>query len=66
MKDLAKMQAPEILPGEGMTQRRRDLASWLSDWHLIAYLETTQLVSHVRLHLVAACALGAHAGKLTG
>lgn len=48
MKDLSRLQAPNIMPGEGMTQRRRELATWLSDWHLISFLATTQLVSQVR------------------
>ena len=47
MKELSRLQAPEIFPGEGMTTRRRQLAEWLSDWHLISFLGTTQLVSQV-------------------
>ena len=47
MKELARLQAPDVVPGEGMTQKRRELAHWLSDWHLISFLGTTQLVSQV-------------------
>lgn len=47
MRDLARLHAPDIMPGEGLTQRRRELATWLSDWHLISFLGTTQLVSQV-------------------
>ena len=47
MKELASLHAPDIMPGEGMTARRRELGEWLSDWHLIAYLGTTQLISQV-------------------
>ncbi|EKM60763.1 uncharacterized protein PHACADRAFT_246881 [Phanerochaete carnosa HHB-10118-sp] len=45
VKDLASIRAPDLLPGEGMTQQRRELAAWLSDWHLVSFLGTTQLVS---------------------
>ncbi|KAF7319984.1 MPN domain-containing protein [Mycena kentingensis (nom. inval.)] len=49
MKALAKLDAPNIAdsrtaqPGEA--HKRRALATFLSDWHLIAYLDTTQLFS---------------------
>lgn len=44
IKELAKLGAPEITPGGGGdTSKKRALAEWISDWHLIAFFETTQL-----------------------
>nr|GAT43691.1 predicted protein [Mycena chlorophos] len=49
MSKLASLDAPDIhdsrtaRPGEA--HKRRELAAWLSDWHLIAFLDTTQLFS---------------------
>lgn len=44
IKELAKLGAPEITPESGGdTSKKRALAEWISDWHLIAFLETTQL-----------------------
>ncbi|KAJ7139750.1 NPL4 family-domain-containing protein [Mycena epipterygia] len=46
---LASLDAPNIVdsriakPGEA--HKRRELATWLSDWHLVAFLDTTQLFS---------------------
>ena len=46
IKELAKLNAPEILPGNGGDHsKKRALAEWISDWHLIAFLATTQLFS---------------------
>lgn len=46
IKELAKLNAPEVPPGNGGDHsKRRALAEWMSDWHLIAFLETTQLFS---------------------
>lgn len=46
IKELAKLNTPEILPGNGGDDsKKRALAEWLSDWHLIAFLATTQLFS---------------------
>lgn len=46
IRELAKHNAPEITPGNGGDRsKRRVLAEWLSDWHLIAFLATTQLFS---------------------
>jgi nuclear protein localization family protein 4 len=48
---LAGLDAPNIVdsrvakPGEA--HKRRELATWLSDWHLVAFLDTTQLFSPV-------------------
>lgn len=46
---LARLDAPNIVdtriskPGEA--HKKRELAAWLSDWHLVAFLDTTQLFS---------------------
>lgn len=51
MSTLAHLGAPDIQdcrhakPGEAY--KRIELAKWLSDWHLIAFLGTTQLFSPV-------------------
>jgi nuclear protein localization family protein 4 len=46
IKELVKLNAPEITPGSGGDHsKKRALAEWISDWHLIAFLATTQLVS---------------------
>lgn len=44
VKELAKLNAPEIL-ASGDHSKKRVLAEWISDWHLIAFLATTQLFS---------------------
>ncbi|KAJ7655190.1 NPL4 family-domain-containing protein [Mycena polygramma] len=49
ISSLAGLDAPNIVdsrsakPGEA--HKRRELAAWLSDWHLVAFLDTTQLFS---------------------
>lgn len=46
IKELAKLNAPEITPGNsGDHSKKRALAEWISDWHLVAFLPTTQLFS---------------------
>jgi nuclear protein localization family protein 4 len=56
MSQLLSLEAPDIhdsrtaKPGEA--HKRIELARWLSDWHLIVFLGTTQLVSEVRLCLL--------------
>jgi len=45
LKDLNRLHAPDILPGSGPSHKRFELAHFLSDWHLVAFLGTTQLVS---------------------
>lgn len=46
IKELAKLNAPEVTPGSGGDRsKKHSLAEWLSDWHLIAFLATTQLFS---------------------
>ncbi|KAI0803035.1 NPL4 family-domain-containing protein [Irpex lacteus] len=45
LKELSRLHAPDILPGSGASHNRSELAHYLSDWHLVAFLGTTQLVS---------------------
>jgi len=46
IKELAKLNATQITPGNGGDHsKKRALAEWVSDWHLIAFLATTQLFS---------------------
>ncbi|KAJ7225887.1 NPL4 family-domain-containing protein [Mycena pura] len=49
MSALAGLDAPDIedsrLARPGEAHKRRELATWLSDWHLVMFLETTQLFS---------------------
>ena len=46
IKELAKLNTTDITPGNGGDHsKRRALAEWISDWHLIAFLATTQLLS---------------------
>jgi len=53
MSTLATLDAPNIhesrtaKPGEA--HKRVELAKWLSDWHLIAFLGATQLLSPVSI-----------------
>ncbi|KAG2023596.1 NPL4 [Coprinopsis cinerea AmutBmut pab1-1] len=44
MSELSKLEAPSIQPGED-SYKKKELAYWLSDFHLAAYLQTTQLFS---------------------
>ena len=46
IKELAKLDAPGVTPGSGGDHsKKHTLAKWLSDWHLVAFLATTQLFS---------------------
>ncbi|TDL28765.1 polyubiquitin-tagged protein recognition complex, Npl4 component [Rickenella mellea] len=46
LKSLQQLRAPNISPGStGQDALRRELATYLSDWHLVAFLGTTQLFS---------------------
>lgn len=45
LKELNRLHAPDIMPGSGPSRQRSELANFLSDWHLVAFLGTTQLVS---------------------
>lgn len=46
MAQLRKLDAPSLYPGSE-SYKKVELAKWLSDWHLVAFLETTQLLSPV-------------------
>ena len=50
---LSRLDAPNVLPSVqapiGESPKRQELAKFLSDWHLVAFLETTQLMSVVRI-----------------
>jgi nuclear protein localization protein 4 homolog len=53
LKDLTRLSAPDISHKTIDYQKRLALAEWLSDWHLVSFLGTTQLMSPVeRLLLV--------------
>ncbi|KAH9836514.1 polyubiquitin-tagged protein recognition complex Npl4 component [Rhodofomes roseus] len=47
LRQLAELHAPDIPESSrgGDQRQRAALASWLSDWHLVAFLGTTQLIS---------------------
>jgi nuclear protein localization family protein 4 len=49
--ELGRLRAPELEPSTHSTaddaHRRLQLAQWFSDWHLLAFLGTTGLVSEV-------------------
>jgi hypothetical protein len=47
MSDLRTLEAPSLHPG-GESYKKIELAKWLSDWHFVAFLETTGLFSPVR------------------
>ncbi|KAF5311980.1 hypothetical protein D9619_003407 [Psilocybe cf. subviscida] len=44
MSDLRTLEAPSLHPG-GESYKKIELAKWLSDWHLVAFLGTTGLFS---------------------
>jgi nuclear protein localization family protein 4 len=44
MSDLRTLEAPSLHPG-GESYKKIELAKWLSDWHFVAFLETTGLFS---------------------
>lgn len=46
IKELAKLNAPEVSGEKGPDcSKKHVLAEWVSDWHLVAFLATTQLFS---------------------
>ena len=45
---LSKLEAPSLYPGSE-SYKKLELARWLSDWHLVVFLQTTQLFSQVCL-----------------
>ena len=46
MATLSKLEAPSLFPGSE-SYKKIELAKWLSDWHLVVFLQTTQLFSQV-------------------
>ena len=46
MTTLSKLEAPSLYPGSE-SYKKIELAKWLSDWHLVVFLQTTQLFSQV-------------------
>ncbi|TRM65993.1 NPL4 family-domain-containing protein [Schizophyllum amplum] len=53
---LARLDAPNIMPSihapAGESPKRTELARYLSDWHLVSFLETTQLMSVADIKLM--------------
>lgn len=49
MAELRRLEAPSLFPGSE-SHKKIELARWLSDWHLIAFLQTSQLFSEVNIH----------------
>jgi hypothetical protein len=52
MRSLNELGAPDVQPsrqssGDGDAHRRLELAKWLSDWHLVAFLGACGLLSEV-------------------
>jgi nuclear protein localization protein 4 homolog len=52
MAELGKLGAPDVHPGEE-TYKKKELAHFLSDFHLVSFLQTTQLLSVVCFALVS-------------
>jgi hypothetical protein len=55
MSQLAKLGAPDVhdsRQGGRNSDQRKALAKWLSDWHLIAFLDTSGLFSQEDLHVL--------------
>ncbi|KAL0576570.1 nuclear protein localization protein 4 [Marasmius crinis-equi] len=56
LAELARLDAPNILDSKhakpGEAQKTFALAQWLSDWHLVAFLDTTQLLSPADIHML--------------
>lgn len=52
MAALRRLEAPSFEPGSE-SYKKIELARWLSDWHLIAFLQTTGLFSPVGFHLLS-------------
>ena len=50
MSELSRLEAPALVPGQE-SYKKRDLAEYLSDFHLVAFLQTSGLFSPVRSHL---------------
>lgn len=54
MSTLRRLEAPSLFPGTDSI-KKIELARWLSDWHLMSYLDTTQLFSVVRMPSLLFC-----------
>ena len=55
LSSLNRLGAPSL--GDARDGAKRlEVAKWLSDWHLIAFLETTQLLSPVWFLITLTCA----------
>ncbi|KAK1229814.1 nuclear protein localization protein 4 [Marasmius sp. AFHP31] len=56
LSELAKLDAPSIVDSKhakpGDAHKTFALARWLSDWHLVAFLDTTQLLSPRDIHIL--------------
>jgi len=56
LQALHRLGAPDILPSthstSADTHKRIELAKWLSDWHLIAFLGTTGLIPEADVNLM--------------
>jgi nuclear protein localization family protein 4 len=52
MRSLNELGAPDVQVSrqDANAHRRLELAKWLSDWHLIAFLGTSGLLSEVGFH----------------
>lgn len=47
MSILRRLDAPSLVPDGQESIKKAEVAKWLSDWHLLSFLETTQLFSVV-------------------
>ncbi|KZP32264.1 polyubiquitin-tagged protein recognition complex, Npl4 component [Athelia psychrophila] len=56
LRSLQQLGAPDIPPSThsngGDSHKRVELAKWLSDWHLVAFLGTTGLIPEADIHLM--------------
>jgi nuclear protein localization family protein 4 len=52
MRSLNDLGAPDVQVSQqdADAHRRLELAKWLSDWHLVAFLGTSGLLSEVGFH----------------
>jgi nuclear protein localization protein 4 homolog len=64
LAQLARLDAPNILDSKhakpGEAHKTFTLAKWLSDWHLVTFLDTTQLLSPVSISVGAQEAFSFH------
>lgn len=63
LSELSRLGAPKLRSSRrtsadaDMTTKRRNTLKWLSDWHLLAFLETTGMVSEEDLAVVIRAAV---------